>query len=145
MDADARRLDQSRPPDDDGGPPGRISVFLCDDVAAIRALLRLVLEDDPGIEVVGEAGDGLTGVEEIARLQPDVALLDLSMPGIDGLEAIPLIRERSPRTRIVVFSGYSAEQMGANALGRKASVYIEKGAPLEHVLRAVRELGGLAS
>jgi DNA-binding NarL/FixJ family response regulator len=106
-------------------------------------LLRVVLEDDPRVDVVGEAGDGLTGVEEIARLQPDVALLDLAMPGMDGLEAIPLIHERSPTTRIAVFSGYSGDQMRAIVLRLKASVYIEKGAPLDEVLRAVRELGGL--
>ena len=117
----------------------RIRVYLLDDVPAMRLVLRTVLELD-GIEVVGEAGDGATGVEEIARLRPDVVVLDLSMPGLDGLEAIPLIQERSPGTAIVVFSGYARSQMGETVLALNADRYIEKGEPIEHVRDAVLEL-----
>jgi DNA-binding NarL/FixJ family response regulator len=116
-----------------------IRVYLLDDVPAMRLVLRTVLELD-GIEVVGEAGDGREGVDEIAELRPDVAVLDLSMPGLDGLEAIPLIHERSPGTAIVVFSGFARSQMGEQALGRKAARYVEKGEPLELVRDAVVEL-----
>jgi DNA-binding NarL/FixJ family response regulator len=116
-----------------------IRVFLLDDVPAMRLVLRTVLELD-GIEVVGESGDGAAGIDEVARLQPDVVVLDLSMPGIDGLEAIPLIHERAPETRIVVFSGFSRAQMGELALSRKAERYVEKGEPLELVRDAVLEL-----
>ena len=118
-----------------------ISVFLCDDVPAMRIVLRVLLEEEGDIEVVGEAGDGQTAVAEIARLQPDVVVLDLSMPGVDGLEALPLIAEASPRTAVIVFSGYAADRMKEAALSRSAVRYIEKGRDLEEVRAAVRELG----
>ena len=117
----------------------RIRVYLLDDVPAMRLVLRTVLELE-NIDVVGESGDGSEGVREIERLQPDVVVLDLSMPGLDGLEAIPLIHERSPKAEIVVFSGFTRAQMGERALSRKASRYVEKGEPLEAVLEAVLDL-----
>jgi DNA-binding NarL/FixJ family response regulator len=122
--------------------PTRVSIriFLCDDVPELRALLRFALEEDGDVRVVGEAGDAATGVRQIAELHPDVVLLDLSMPGMDGLEAIPLIREQSPATRIIVFSGFAADRMRDPALELGAQRYMEKGAPLEDVRAAIREL-----
>lgn len=117
-----------------------VSVYLCDDVPELRQLLRIVLEEDPELRVVGEAGDAATGIEEIAELQPHVALLDLSMPGLDGLEALPLIRRAAPETAVIVFSGFTRERMEPLALERGAARYIEKGEPLEEVRRAVRDL-----
>lgn len=117
-----------------------VNVYLCDDVPELRKLLRIVLEEDPDLRVVGEAGDAETGIEEIAELQPDVVLLDLSMPGLDGLEALPLIRRAAPETSVIVFSGFTEARMGALVLERGAARYIEKGEPLEEVRRAVREL-----
>jgi DNA-binding NarL/FixJ family response regulator len=116
-----------------------IKVYLLDDVAAMRLVLRTVLELE-GVTVVGEAGDGAVGIGEIAELQPDVVVLDLSMPGLDGLEAIPLIHERAPEAEIVVFSGYARAQMAEPALSLKAARYVEKGEPLERVVEAVQDL-----
>ena len=118
-----------------------IRVFLCDDVAELRALMRFSLEEESDLRVIGEASDGLTGAEQIAELQPDVVLLDLSMPGLDGLEAIPRIKEVSPHTGIVIFSGFSAERMSAPALALGADRYLEKGEPVETVRAVVREVG----
>lgn len=117
-----------------------ITVFLVDDVPDMRMLLRLVLEADPELRVVGEAGDGAVAVEEIGRAQPDIVLLDLSMPGMDGLEAIPLIHEVAPGTRIVVFSGYTAGRMAETALARNAARYVEKGSDIELLPAIVREV-----
>jgi hypothetical protein len=116
-----------------------ISIYLCDDVPELRALLRYGLEEDPTMRVVGEAGDALKGIDGVGELHPDVLLLDLSMPGMDGLEAIPRMREVSPDTAIVVFSGFGAERMREPALALGAVAYVEKGAPLETVREAIRE------
>jgi DNA-binding NarL/FixJ family response regulator len=119
----------------------QIRVFLCDDVAELRALMRFSLEEEPGLVVIGEAPDGLSGAEQIADLQPDVVLLDLSMPGLDGLEAIPRIKEVSPATGIVIFSGFSAERMSGPAIALGADRYVEKGEPVENVREIVRDVG----
>jgi DNA-binding NarL/FixJ family response regulator len=116
------------------------TVFLVDDVPDMRMLLRLVIEAEADLRVVGEAGDGAVAVEEIGRLKPDVVVLDLSLPGMDGLEAIPLLQEVSPETRIVVFSGYASERMAEAALSRNAARYVEKGSSIEDLAAIVREV-----
>ena len=121
-------------------PEGHITVFVADDVPDMRLLVRLSLEEENDVRVVGEAGDGPTAVEEIRRLQPDVVVLDLSMPGLDGLEAIPVIHEVAPKTEIVVFSGFEASKVADVALRTKASRFVQKGAPFGVLLEAVRAL-----
>jgi DNA-binding NarL/FixJ family response regulator len=115
-----------------------IRVFLCDDVREFRVLLRYGLQEDPEIEIVGEAGDGRAGVDAVAELRPDVVLLDLSMPVLDGLEAIPLIRERSPGTCIVVLSGFARDRMRDAVMEAGAHDYVEKGVPLRAIAEAIR-------
>jgi DNA-binding NarL/FixJ family response regulator len=119
-----------------------IRIFLCDDVPELRALLRYGLEEDSDLQVVGEAGDAPTGITAVGELRPDVVLLDLSMPGMDGLEAIPLLLEASPDTRIVVFSGFAADRLRQSALALGAMRYVEKGESLEQVRATVREVAG---
>ena len=122
-----------------------ISVVVCDDVPELRRLLREVLEQDEGMHVVGEAADGQEAVEVIERHQPDVVILDLSMPRLDGLEAIPLIHQVAPATEICIFSGFEEGKVAEVALRLKASRYVRKGAPLEDLRNAVRELGSKAA
>ena len=124
---------------------GGIRVYLCDDVAALRLVTRTVLELEPGVEVVGEAGDGRTALAEVERLRPDVLVLDLSLPELDGLEVLEQLAQVSPETRVVVFSGYPRDQLGAAALARGARRYVEKGADIEEVARAVREVAAEAA
>jgi DNA-binding NarL/FixJ family response regulator len=102
----------------------KIRIFLCDDVPELRTLLRYALEEDRRFEIAGEAGTAAQGIAEVRRLQPDVVLLDLSMPGMDGLEAIPHMREAAPRAAIIVFSGFAAERLRDTALALGAVGYI---------------------
>ncbi|MEA2284792.1 MAG: hypothetical protein QOJ21_835 [Solirubrobacteraceae bacterium] len=118
---------------------GQIRVVLCDDAPGFRALMRYSLEEDPGFRVVGEAADGEAGVEVVADLRPDVVLLDLSMPRLQGIDAIEPMRERSPSSRIVAFSGHAADDMAEAALERGAHAYVEKGADLDAIRDAVRD------
>jgi DNA-binding NarL/FixJ family response regulator len=127
----------------------RISLYLVDDVPELRALIRHGLEVDHEFEVVGEAGDGRSAVEGVAEARPAATLLDLSMPDMDGLEAIPEIRKVAPDAAIVILSGFAADRMGRTAMNQGADGYVEKGAPITEVMEATRravahrrELGG---
>jgi CheY-like chemotaxis protein len=92
---------------------------------------------------VGEASDGRTGVEGVGETQPDVVLLDLSMPDMDGLEAIPLMRERAPDSRLVVLSGHEAGRISLEALGQGATRYLNKAADFDAIRAEVREVAKL--
>jgi DNA-binding NarL/FixJ family response regulator len=113
-------------------------VFLCDDVAEIRVLMRYTVEEDAALKVVGEAADGAGGARGVVESDADVILLDLSMPGMDGLEAIERIRDASPETGIVVLSGFSAARLGQTALDLGADRYLEKGEPGEVIRETIR-------
>jgi DNA-binding NarL/FixJ family response regulator len=114
-----------------------IRVLVCDDVAAYRALMRYVLTEDPGIEVVGEAADGVAAVERAGELQPDVVLLDVSMPLLDGIDAIPAVLERAPAARVVALSGFGADRMAEAALAEGAVAYLEKGQDVQALRDAI--------
>src|SRR3954469_12475384 len=125
-----------------GGAPaterGPVSVFLVDDVPELRELVKFGLEDDPAFEVVGEAGDGRSALEGIAATHPAAVLLDLSMPDMNGLEAILEIRKRDSDVAIIVLSGFSADRMGPPTLERGADRYVEKGTPMQELRDATR-------
>ena len=118
-----------------------LRVFVADDVSDMRALVRFALEDTPDMVVVGEAGNGAAAVEGIGQTNPDVVLLDLSMPGLDGLEVIPVVQRKSPDTGIVVFSGFEAARMRGPTAELGADRYVEKGRPLDELRTAIREVG----
>jgi hypothetical protein len=122
-----------------------ISVVVCDDVPELRQLARAALEEAGELEVVGEAADGREAIEVVERHQPDVVVLDLSMPELDGLEAIPLIHQVAPAAEIVIFSGFEEGKVAEVALGLKASRYVRKGAPLEELRTAVKDLASRAA
>lgn len=110
-----------------------VRVVLADDTPDIRALLRLML-GRAGYEVVGEAGTGAEAVALAQELQPDVVILDLAMPVMDGLEAIPLIRVGAPGAKVVVFSGFKSDRIEAEALTAGAHAFVEKGTPPPEVV-----------
>ena len=105
----------------------RLRVLLVDDVPDLRLLLRSLFAAYPEIEVVGEAGNGLEGIEMAGRLQPDLVVLDVTMPLLDGVAALPRIREASPGSRVVVLTAIPKDRnLGAIEAG--AVAYVEKSA-----------------
>jgi DNA-binding NarL/FixJ family response regulator len=111
-------------------------VLLCDDSPQIRELVRIVLELE-GNEVVSEAENGREAVDEAERLQPDVVLLDLSMPVMDGLEALPEIKRVAPEARIIVLSGFDNDRLVSQALALGADHYVPKGGDPDEIVDAV--------
>ena len=117
-------------------------VLLCDDAEDIRLLLRLEFGFDPDIEVVGEAQNGAEVIEAARRLRPDVIVLDLAMPLLDGLESLVEIRRVAPEAKVVVLSGFKATAMARHAIALGASGYVQKGAPPAELLRVMKEALG---
>jgi DNA-binding NarL/FixJ family response regulator len=112
-------------------------VVIADDHPAFRAGLRLLLEDSE-LEVVAEAGDGPGAVDAVVRTDPDVALLDLQMPGLTGVEVTTRLAEVAPRTRVVVLTMIEADETVLAAIRAGAWGYLLKGAGQEEIERAVR-------
>jgi DNA-binding NarL/FixJ family response regulator len=108
-------------------PAARLRTVLVDDVEDIRALLRLVMEQDGRFEVVGEAADGRQAIALVTVHQPDVVVLDLTMPIMDGLTALPTLRQAAPGVRVVILSSFPVDQMGRAAEQAGAVGYLEKG------------------
>lgn len=121
----------------------RIRVLLADDTPEIRRLLRLNLELDGRFEIVGEAADGAEAVALAKSLRPDAVVLDLAMPVMDGLEAIPVILESCPGSRILVLSGFDHSRMEARAREQGAHGYLEKGAAFVQIAETLVELGAV--
>jgi DNA-binding NarL/FixJ family response regulator len=109
----------------------QIRVLLVDDVPDLRTMLQITIERDTRFKVVGEAGDGVTAVELAGELKPDIIILDISMPKLNGLRAIPEIRKVNPGCRILIFSGFEAQRVAARAIALCADAYIEKGHSLK--------------
>ena len=104
-----------------------IKVYLVDDQAMIRAGLRSMLGQRERLTVVGENGDARKAVEEIRELRPDVVVLDITMPGLSGLDAIPLFRKALPRVKIVMLTHHEGETFVEEALRAGAEGYLSKG------------------
>lgn len=113
------------------------SVMLADDHTILRQGLRTLLEKD--FQVVAETGDGLEVVDLAERLQPDVLVLDLMMPGLNGIDASREISRRSPKTRIVILSMHSDEAYVVEALRNGVSGYVLKGSDTSELVHAIHE------
>jgi two-component system response regulator NreC len=113
-------------------------LLLADDHAVLRSGLRLLLEAQPDLKVVGEAGDGREAIGLAQSLQPDVILLDLTMPGLGGMAALPLLRKAAPASRILILTMHDDEGYLRQALHNGASGYVLKKAADGELLSAVR-------
>jgi NarL family two-component system response regulator LiaR len=116
-----------------------ITVLLVDDHAVVRKGLRALFDREPGIEVVGEAGGGEEAVALAGRLRPDVVLMDLEMPGVDGTEATRRITEERPETTVVILTSHASEEAVFPALKAGAQGYLLKHSPPDDVLGAIRQ------
>ena len=123
--------------EDDGR---RVGLLIVDDDASMRDLLRLTFELHPVFDVVGEAANGADAVAAAERHQPDAVILDVMMPGTDGLEALPKILDVSPHSKIIVFSAYATVPIVQQALEAGASLVLEKTVPQRDVVAAVLDL-----
>ncbi len=119
-------------------------VVIIDDTEDLRDLLKLALSRG-GFDIVAEAGDGKEGIEVVRDSRPDIILVDLAMPVMDGIEALPSLRRLCPEAKIVVLSGFGAQQMSARALAAGADGYVQKGAPLNSILQYVRDITSITS
>jgi PAS domain S-box-containing protein len=113
-----------------GGEATRPTILVVDDASEVRALVRTRLRLSGLLEVVGEAGDGADAVEAVRELRPDLVLLDVSMPVMDGLGALPRILEVSPGTRVVMYSGFQEEGLAHRAIELGATAFLEKSTDL---------------
>jgi NarL family two-component system response regulator LiaR len=114
-----------------------IRVLIVDDHAVVREGLRAFLQTQDGIEVAGEAADGNEAVEAATRLRPDVILMDLVMPGLDGVGAMRALRERVPEARVIVLTSFLDEDKLLPAIRAGAAGYLLKNAEPKALVRAV--------
>ncbi len=118
-----------------------VRVLLADDNARFRGVLRRLLERDPDIVVVAEAGDGAEAVEMAEDVRPDVVLMDVSMPGLDGLEATYALKAQFPDVTVLMLSVGDKEQEIAAGLAGGASEYLVKGGPAREIVDAIKRYG----
>ncbi len=121
-----------------------VRVLLADDNARFRGVLRRLLERDPDIVVVAEADDGARAVDLAAEVAPDVVLMDVSMPGLDGLEATYALKKRLPGITVLMLSVGDKEHEIAAGLAGGASAYLVKGGPAGEIVEAIKRFGPVA-
>src|ERR1044072_2370933 len=116
-----------------------ISVLLADDQAMLRAGFRMILESEPDIEVVGEAANGEHARASAARLRPDIVLMDIQMPVLDGLQATRrIVEDKATTARVVILTTFERDEYVFEALRAGASGFLLKNAPPEDLVHAVR-------
>lgn len=115
----------------------KVRILLADDHAVLRSGLRLLLSNHPGYEVVGEAENGAATLGAVKELNPDLLLLDLSMPGLGGLEALPILRRNAPGTKILILTMHDDPHYLRQALEEGASGYVLKRAADAELLSAI--------
>ena len=116
----------------------KIRVFLADDHAILRECIRLLLRKVPDIEVVGEAGDGEEAVAKVEQLAPDVVLMDITMPGLNGLEATEQIKGKNPQVKVLILTMHETDQYLSGMLRAGASGYVVKTTVSSELISAIR-------
>ncbi|QHT57883.1 response regulator transcription factor [Cellulomonas sp. H30R-01] len=114
------------------------TVLLVDDQALLRSGFRLVIESEPDLEVVGEAADGRVALDQVAALAPDVVLMDIRMPGMDGIEATRRVVAEHPSSRVLVLTTFDVDDLAFAALRAGASGFLLKTARPDELVDAIR-------
>jgi DNA-binding NarL/FixJ family response regulator len=122
-----------------------IRVLVVDDHPIVRQGLVAVLSDEPDLEVVGEAGSARQALALLPRLRPDVVLLDLELPDLDGVESIPQLTAALPNVQILVFTAYDTDDRVLGAIRAGARGYLLKGASADEIARGIRTVSAGAS
>jgi len=120
--------------------PEIIGIIVADDHKIVRHGIKVLLETEAEFRIIGEAGDGLEAVKKTENLQPDVLVVDIGMPGLNGIEVIKQVCKCSPKTKVVVLSMHSAEVYVRQALQAGAMGYVLKESGPEHLVNAIREV-----
>jgi PAS domain S-box-containing protein len=134
--------DPDLPPGSDLENKRRIRVLLVDDHQMVRQGLAGLLENETGFEVVGQAGDGHEAIELARRLSPDIITMDVTMPGLNGIEATRRIKNEFPHMRIIGLSMHGEKEQGGAMCEAGAEAYLNKGGPSEELLAAIRSIAG---
>ena len=122
-----------------------ITVLIADDQELVRFGLRTLIDNEDDLACAGEAADGLAAVELASELQPDLVMLDLAMPRMDGLEALPLIRAAVPGVRVIVLSGFNQSTLAEKAMEAGADKYVVKGGSMRQLLELVETVLDVAA
>jgi len=118
------------------------TVVLCDDHEIVREAVKARMAGANGVEIIGEAADGDEVVERVLDLQPDVAIIDIELPGTDGIEATRKILKARPETRVIVFTAHAQPDLLALAMRAGAAGYVLKSAPPEDIRKAIDVVAG---
>ncbi|WP_035950314.1 response regulator transcription factor [Parafrankia sp. EUN1f] len=123
-----------------GGRRGPYRVVVADDADGLRELLCLLFDTEPDFTVVGRAANGAEAVEVVARTEPDLVLLDVAMPVLDGLGALPRVRRAVPEARVVIFTGFSERSLREEAMALGADELMEKDLSTGALLDRIRQM-----
>ncbi len=128
------------PPDTIAAPPTKARVLVVDDHALLRTGVANIINQEPDLRVVAEAGNGIEAVEAFEHHRPDVTLLDLRMPVMEGVEAVRQIRERDPQARVIVLTTYDTDDEIARALKAGAKAYVLKDISADALVDCIRDV-----
>jgi DNA-binding NarL/FixJ family response regulator len=119
-----------------------VRIFLADDHPVVRDGLVAILGTQPDFEVVGQAGNGRSTIEQVAKLEPDVVLLDIEMPEMDGVETLRQLRAANPAVRVIIFTAFDTDERIVTAVQAGAQGYLLKGVPRNELFNAIRVVHG---